>query len=123
MLIAYRLNVEKVYCLAIVKWLRVNPRKGIAIGIRLISVQSRALAVKGQMGAGAGGKFQRAFLIAEKNAEGKGEQLGLIVPSGIYDKGSTLKVWHKNKLSHVKITQILLATDSFEQVAFKVVKK
>ena len=120
MLVAYRLKVEKVYCLAIVKWLRVNPHKGIAIGIRLISVQSRAIALKGEMGAGAGGLFQRAFLIAEKDPEGK-EQRSLIVPSGVYDKDSTLKVWHKEKLSYVKITQILLATDSFERVAFKVV--
>lgn len=120
MLVAYRLNVEKEYCLAIVKWLRVNPRKGIAVGIRLISVQARTIAVKGDEGVGAGGKFQRAFLVAEKAAEGDRELLSLIIPSGVYDKGSKLQVWHNKKLNHIIITDVLLATDSLERVAFKV---
>lgn len=118
MLVAYRLNVEKAYCLAIVKWLRVNPHKGMAIGIRLISVQSRAIAIKGKKGAGAGGQYQRAFLLSEKGPKGKNEQLSLIVPSGVYDKESLLNVWHNKKLSQVKVNQILQATDSFEQVFF-----
>ena len=120
MLIAYRLNVEKVYSLAIIKWLRVNPHKGIAIGIRLISVQSRAIAIKRHMGRGAEGQFQRALLIAGENVKGKNEQRSLIVPSGLYKQGSRLDVWHNKKLTNVKITLILLATDSFEIVAFEV---
>ncbi len=123
MLVAYRLSVEKAYCLAVVKWLRLNPRKGMAIGVKLIAVQSRAIAVKGETGAGAGGEFQRAFLISENDTQGKGGKLHLIVSAGIYDKGSILKVWHNNKLNRVQITQILLATDSFKQVAFSVVGK
>jgi len=123
MLIAYRLNVEKVYSLAIIKWLRVNPRKGIAIGIRLISVQSRAIAIKHHMGRSAEGQFQRALLIAGENVKGKNEQRSLIVPSGIYKQGSKLDVWHNKKLTNVKITLILLATDSFEIVAFEVLDK
>lgn len=123
MLVAYRLNVEKAYCLAIVKWLRINPHKGIAIGLQLVAVQSRTIAVKGVKGAGAGGQFQRAFLISENDTKGKGGKLHLIVPAGIYDTGSTLKVWHNDKLNFVLITDILLATDSFERVAFSVVPK
>ena len=121
MLVAYRLNVEKAYCLANVKWLRINPQKGIAIGLQLIAIQSRAIAVKGMEGAGAGGQFQRAFLISENDTGGKGGKLHLIVPSGIYGEGSTLKVWHNDKLNYVTIEQTLLATDSFERVTFKVV--
>ncbi|MCW8932212.1 MAG: hypothetical protein OQL19_18505 [Gammaproteobacteria bacterium] len=121
MLVAYRLNIEKAYCLAIVKWLRVNPHKGIAIGLQLIAVQSRAIAVKGIKGTGGGGQFQRAFLISENDTKGKGGKLHLIVPSGVYDEGSVLKVWHNEKLNYVMISDILLATDSFERVAFNVV--
>ncbi|GEM_PF-3564191 len=123
MLVAYRLSVEKVYCLAIVKWLRVNPRKGIAIGIHLIAVESRAIAVKGESGAGGGGQFQQAFLISKKVGKKAETQLHLIVPSGVYDKGSTLKVWHNEKLNYVKIIKVLLATDSFERVTFEVIGK
>ncbi|MCK5665534.1 MAG: hypothetical protein KAI17_18735, partial [Thiotrichaceae bacterium] len=123
MLIAYRLNVEKVYSLAIIKWLRVNPHKGIAIGIHLISVQSRAIAIKRHMGRGAEGQFQRALLISGEYVKGKSVQSSLIVPSGIYKEGSRLDVWHNKKLTNIKITLILLATDSFEIVTFKVLDK
>ncbi len=120
MLVAYRLNVEKAYCLATVKWLRVNPHKGVAIGLQLLAVQSRAIAVKGVKGAGAGGQYQRAFLISENDTKGKGGKLHLIVPSGVYDSGSVLKVWHNEKLNSVTLTNVLMATDSFERVSFKV---
>lgn len=123
MLVAYRLNVEKAYCLASVKWLRVNPLKGMAIGLKLIAVQSRAIAVKGDEGTGFGGQFQQAFLISENDTKGKGGKQNLIVPAGVYDEGSILKVWHNKKLNRVEISKILTATDSFEQVAFHVVKK
>jgi hypothetical protein len=122
-LVAYRLNVEKVFCLAYVKWLRINPLKGVAIGIQLIAVQSRAIGVKGVKGIGAGSQFNRAFLISENDTRGKGGKLQLLLPAGIYDKGSILKVWHNQKLHEVEITDVLVVTDSFEQVAFKVIKK
>lgn len=123
MLVAYRLNVEKAYCLAMVKWLRINPHKGLAIGLKLIAVQSKAIAVKGEEGVGSGGQWHRAFLISENDTKGKGGKLQLIVPTGIYDSGSVIQVWHNNKLNRVKINRILSATDSFEQVAFKVKAK
>jgi len=123
MLVAYRLNVEKAYCLAMVKWMRINPHKGLAIGLKLIAVQSKAIAVKGEEGVGSGGQWHRAFLISENDTKGKGGKLQLIVPTGIYDVGSVIKVWHNNKLNRVQINQILTATDSFEQVAFKVMAK
>lgn len=119
MLVAYRLNVEKAYCLGAVKWLRINPHKGMAVGLQLLAVQSRAIAVKG--GQGAGGEYQRAFLISENTSGVKSEKLQLLVPAGVYDTGSILKVWHNDKLSEVTISQILLATDSFARVAFEVV--
>ncbi len=123
MLVAYRLHIEEAYCLAIVKWLRVNPQKGMAIGLQLVVAQSRAIAVKGVEGAGTGGKFQRAFLISENDTKGEGGKLHMMVPVGLYEKGSILKVWHNEKLDYVTITEILLATDSFERIAFKVVHK
>ncbi len=122
MLVAYRLTVEKAYCLASVKWLRINPHKGMAIGVHLIAVQSRPIAVKGEEGVGAGGQYHRAFLIAENNTRDRNNHLHLIVPAGIYDIDSILKVWHKQKLNRVKIENILEATDSFERMAFKVIK-
>lgn len=123
MLVAYRLKVEKAYCLASVKWLRINPHKGMAIGIHLIAVQSKAVAVKAEEGVGIGGQFNRAFLIAENDTRDRKDRLHMIVPSGIYDVGSVIKVWHNQKLNQVKIAAILEATDSFERVAFKVIKK
>ncbi len=121
MLVAYRLEVEKAYCLAVVKWLRINPRKGMAVGLQLLAVQSSAIAVKGVKGTGAGGDYQRAFLISANNSKARGGKRHLILPSGVYDRGSTLKVWHNDKLNNVTISQVLSATDSFEQVAFEVV--
>ncbi len=123
MLVAYRLNIEKAYCLAVVKWLRVNPHRGMAIGLQLVAVQSRAIAVKGMKGASAGGQYQRAFLISENDTKGKGGKLHLIVPSGLYDQGSVLKVWHNEKINYVTLSKVLVATDSFEQVAFTVSSK
>ena len=123
MLVANRLNVEKAYNLGVVKWLRINPRKGMAIGVRLIAIQSRAIAVKGVEGAGAGGQFQQAFLISENDTKDQGGKQHLILPAGIYDQGSVLKIWHNNQLNRVQIKEILLATDSFEQVTFSVLRK
>ena len=123
MLVAYRLAVEKAYCLASVKWLRINPRKGMAIGIHLIAVHSRAVAVKAEQGVGAGSQFHRAFLIAQNDTRDKKDKLHLIIPAGIYDIGSTLKIWHNRKLNKIRIEKILEATDSFERVAFRVIRK
>ncbi len=123
MLVAYRLAVEKAYCLASVKWLRINPHKGMAIGIHLIAVHSRAVAVKAEEGVGAGGQFHRAFLISENDTRDKKDKLHLIIPAGIYDIGSTLKIWHNQKLNKIRIEKILEATDSFERVAFRVIRK
>ncbi len=115
MLVAYRL--------ASVKWLRINPHKGMAIGIHLIAVHSRAVAVKAEEGVGAGGQFHRAFLISENNTRDKKDKLHLIIPAGIYDIGSTLKIWHNQKLNKIRIEKILEATDSFERVAFRLIRK
>ncbi|WP_198265027.1 hypothetical protein [sulfur-oxidizing endosymbiont of Gigantopelta aegis] len=113
MLMAYRLEVEKAYCLACVKWLRINPHKGIAIGLQLMAIQSRAIAVnKGNQ------DYQRAFLISENNTQGKGGKQHLIVPTGFYELGETLNVWHNENLNSVRLTKLLLATDSFERFAF-----
>ncbi len=122
MLVAYRLTVEKAYCLASVKWLRINPHKGMAVGIHLLAVHSRAVAVKAEEGVGAGGQFNRAFLIAENATQDRKNKLYLIVPARIYDIGSILKVWHNQKLSRVIIETVLEATDSFERVAFRLIK-
>jgi hypothetical protein len=123
MLIAYRLEIEKMYSLAIVKWLRVNPRKGIAIGIEQLAVQSRAVAVKGKKGVGSGGQFQRSLLILDKNHAKtcQGNKFCLIVPPGIYDTGSILEIWHNHSLDTIKISQVLVATSSFDQVAFELI--
>lgn len=120
MLVAFRLKVEKAYCLAVVKWLRVNPKKGMAIGLKVMAVQARALAVKGEEGAGSGGHFNRAFLISESKTNAKGDKMQLILPAGIYDKDSIIKVWHNKKVEQVRIIKILSATDSFEKVSFQV---
>jgi hypothetical protein len=114
MLVAYRLEVEKAYCLACVKWLRINPHKGIAIGMQLIAVQSRAIAVNKASQA-----YQRAFLISENDTRGKGGKQHLLVPTGFCESGETLNVWHNEKLNSVTLTRLLLATDSFERFAFK----
>ncbi len=117
MLVAYRLNVERAYCLAMVKWLRINPHKGIAIGVQLIAVQARAVAVKD---AENGGQYQRAFLITENDTHSEGGKLHIIVPAGSYDVGCTLTLWHNQKLNYITINRLLLATDSFERFAFAV---
>jgi hypothetical protein len=116
MLVAYRLKIEKIYCLATVKWLRINPHKGIAMGLNLLAVQSRAVAIKSIQGKKE--LFKPGFLITKKHKDYPNGRPYLIVPAGIYDQRSVLKVWYNDKLSYVKIKQKIMATDSFEQVLF-----
>jgi hypothetical protein len=120
MLVAYRQPDNNAFFLAVVKWLRIIPQKGMAIGVRQITSKSHPIAVKGERGVGAGDQFIRAFIIHE----GKENQTAqnLLLPAGVFNQGSVLQVWHKKKLSRVKILKILMSTDSFEQVQFKLVE-
>ena len=47
----------------------------------------------------------------------------LIVPAFLYDVGSVLVMNMKQRLSHVRLTRVLLSTRSFTQFEFEVTNK
>lgn len=128
MLVAYRKNIrknspeEKLYNLGIIRWLRIHPNKGMAIGIFNLSDNCQAVAVKAVEGVGHGSDFNQALLITTSSSHSsQSNQNYLIVPSGIYNTNTILELWHNETLVKVKITHKIMTSNTIMQVQFTAV--
>ncbi len=124
MLIAFKKNSadEKKYSLGLIRWLRINVNKGIAIGICYLSNQCEAVAVKALEGIGSGSDYNQAFLLKSSvERHSQNNQKSLLVPSGIYDINTILSLWYQGKENKVRITQKLLTTKTLMQVKFEAI--
>ncbi len=125
MLVAHRRNLhknapeEKKYSLGIIRWLRIHPDKGMAIGILNLSGDCEAVAVKAIAGVGQGSDYNQALLInSASSADAHSPQEYLLVPSGIYDTNTLLNLWRNETLTKIKITHKKMTSNTIMQVEF-----
>jgi len=109
----------KKHNLGVIRWLRFNAKKGMALGVMKLSNDIEPVAVKATRGVGKDSDYNQALLIHKQIGEHESKKT-LFVPSGIYDIGTVLDIWHTQKMNQIKITKKLMVTKTMMQVAFTV---
>ena len=94
------------YSLGIIRWLRINLKKGMAIGVIKLPENFTSVAVKAISGVGSGSSYNQALLNQNYNCK------QLLLPAGIFDIGTILNVWDQEDILSVKITKKIINTNT-----------
>lgn len=109
----------------VIRWLRTSYAEDSAgkvnIGIMNLARGAVPVGIKAIKGLGSGTDYFRSVLIPRQVS--LQQTRSLIVPGLMYDVGTVLVMNLKQRLSHVRLTRVLLSTSSFSQFEFEIVDK
>lgn len=126
-LVIYRFNGKqrRRWQAGVIRWLRTSYAEDntctINIGIMNLARGAVPVGIKAIKGLGSGTDYFRAILIPRQVS--LHQTRSLIAPALMYDVGSVLVMNLKQRLSHVRLTRVLLSTSLFSQFEFEVVEK
>ncbi len=115
-LIAYKYeNQHTGYALGIVRWLRMAANKCVVAGVAKLADAAKAVATKA-VKTGKGSEYARSVLVLSGDREAK--EATLIVPAGLYQIGSLIRLNYNGHIRIVKIEKILICSSHFVQAVF-----
>ncbi len=114
-------NTPTRWKIGVVRWLHASPENQLDLGIMNIADSAVAVASKALAGCGGGTDYFRSLLVPKQVS--LQQQRCLIVPANIYDINSVLAVSMKHRIFYVKLTKLLLSTQTFSQFEFDVIDK
>lgn len=111
--------------LGVIRWLKTAYSEAtpatVNIGIMNLANGAVPVGIKAIKGLGSGTDYFRGLLIPKQVS--LQQTRSLIVPAFLYDVGSILALNLKQRLSHVRLTRVMLSTSSFTQFEFDVVER
>jgi len=102
----------------VIRWVKTRPGQSMELGIMNIANSAVPIAVKSLRGAGEGTGYFRGLLIPKQVS--LHQRRSIIVPASVYDIDSIASVNMKRRLFYIKLTRLLLSTQSFNQFEFEV---
>lgn len=120
-LLGARTERSSAWAIGKVLWLKINGDQDVALGIKLIAEDARAIAIKAVMGVGSGSEYYRGLLIPDLDP--KQHPTTLITPAAVYDIGSVLRLTLDDEVLHARLLRQLTATNSFSQYQFELVEQ
>ncbi len=102
-----------------VRWLLQRPDQDMEVGIKRLSRDALALAVRAIRGIGKGGGFFRGLLIPRANPKDKAT--ALIVPWGIYDVGTEIALHLEGEVLYARLSKVLETTGCYSVFAFQLI--
>ncbi len=107
--------------IGVVRWLHASPENLLDLGIMNIADSAVAVASKALVGCGGGTDYFRSLLVPKQVS--LQQQRCLIVPANIYDINSLLAISMKHRIFYVRLTKLMLSTQTFSQFEFDVIEK
>jgi hypothetical protein len=126
-LVVYRFSGKKQqrWQIGVIRWLKTAYREDapgmVNVGIMNLSNGAVPVGTKAIKGLGSGTDYFRSLLIPKQVS--LQQTRSLIVPAFLYDVGSILVMNMKQRLTHVRLTRVLLSTRAFTQFEFDVIPK
>jgi len=107
--------------LGTVKWLKSNSPYKLTAGVSSLPGTAKPVAIKAISGTGEGSEYFRALILNEKQ-DADQHIRSLLAPAAVYDVDSVILVNLKNKLRHIRLTQLVESTALFARFRFEVTK-
>jgi hypothetical protein len=126
-LVAYRFTGKRHqrWQVGVIRWLKADYDEdapaAVNIGIMNLANGAVPIGTKAIKGLGTGTDYFRSLLIPKQVS--LQQTRSLIVPAFLYDVGTILVMNLKQRVSHVRLTRVLLSTRSFTQFEFEVTEK
>lgn len=122
-LISYKETIENKHhwSVGVIRWLKTIPGNKLEIGMMALASSAVPVAVKALNGPGHGTEYFRSLLIPKQISFS--QTRSILVPANIYDIHSELAVNMKNKLSYIRLSTLLRATNEFNQFTFEVLER
>lgn len=106
--------------LAQVRWLRARPDGGLEMGVRHIADSGHAVGVKGVQGAGRDAEHLRGILVPRVNP--LNQEATLLVPAGVFEPGSVLKLVVSELAVYAKLTERVMTSQLFAHFRFTLIQ-
>jgi len=126
-LVVYRFSGKRLqrWQVGVIRWLttQYSSEEPAMVNVGIMNLSNGAVPVgtKAIQGLGTGTDYFRSLFIPKQVS--LQQTRSLIVPAFLYDVGSVLVMNMKQRLSHVRLTRVLLSTRSFTQFEFEVTNK
>ena len=126
-LVAYRFSGKhrQRWQVGVIRWLKADYSEdapaAVNIGIMNLANGAVPIGTKAIKGLGTGTDYFRSLLIPKQVS--LQQTRSLIVPAFLYDVGTILVMNLKQRVSHVRLTRVLLSTRAFTQFEFEVTEK
>ncbi|MBI1424707.1 MAG: hypothetical protein GC149_14775 [Gammaproteobacteria bacterium] len=126
-LVVYRLigKQRQRWQVGVIRWLKngysSESPATVNIGIMNLAHGAMPVGTKAVKGLGTGTDYFRSLLIPKQVS--LQQTRSLVVPAFLYDVGTILVMNLKQRLTHVRLTRVLLSTRSFTQFEFEVTRK
>lgn len=126
-LVVYRFSGKRLrrWQVGVIRWLRTSYETETAskvnIGIMNLARGAVPVGIKALKGQGSGTDYFRGILIPHQIS--LQQTRSLIAPALLYDVGTVLVMNLKQRLSHVRLTRVLISTSSFCQFEFEIVER
>lgn len=123
-LVAYRFTGKRAqrWQVGVIRWLRADYGEetpaSVNIGIMNLANGAVPIGTKAIKGLGTGTDYFRSLLIPKQVS--LQQTRSLVVPAFLYDVGTILVMNLKQRVSHVRLTRVLLSTRSFTQFEFEI---
>ena len=107
--------------IGIIRWVHINKENNIDMGIMNLSHSAVPIAIKAVAGVGKGTDYFRSLLIPKQVSI---KQLrSIIVPTMLYDVGTTLSVNMKTKLFYIKLSKLIISSGNVAMFEFELLKE
>ena len=103
-----------------VKWMKINDKQDVDMGLKIIADDARAIATKAVTGVGRGSEYYRALILPDLDPTR--HPTTLITPAAVYDIGSTLQVLLSDQLLYLRLTRQIESTSTFSHYHFDIVE-
>lgn len=118
-LIGARTEKSSDWAIGMALWLKIDSNQNLAMGIKLIAEDARAIAIKAIQGVGTGSEYYRALLIPDLDP--KKHPTTLITPAAVYDTGTLVKMVLDDEIVHARLLRQVASTSTFSQYQFELV--
>lgn len=115
-LLAFHSAESKEWTISAVRWLMSQDGSSFSLGVKFLTRNAQAVAVKAVEGVGKGGEHFRALILDENSSKTQ-----LLVPAAIFDIGTVLRIIADDSISHVRLTGLQDSADTFSLFKFTLI--
>jgi len=113
-------NVSR-WKIGVVRWLHTTQENQLDLGIMNMAESAVPIASKALAGCGDGTDYFRSLLVPKQTS--LQQRRCLLVPANVYDINTVLSISMKHKIFYVKLSKLLLSTQTFTQFEFEIIEK